>query len=330
VKRNAIANPRWLLLADAGATHSRALVVAANGAILGRGAAGPANAYAVGNQAAVRNLDRAVRAAVRSSRVSASEIPIAVIGSASVDFDGTGSPPIKRALRRWLPHCRTHTVVDAWIALEGALLGKPGVVVVSGTGSIVLGKTPRGGVLKIGGWGPLLGDEGSAQWIARRALQAAAQAHDGTGPPTSLLRVFMRHFHLNSFERVIDIVYDHPLSPGELGAQAPLVTAAARRGDVVARAIFSQAGQALAIQTVRALRRLRLSQPLVSYQGSMFRAGRFLLAPFHRALKRAVPRAAVVAPALPPLGGAFLLALAEVGVPATPAALARFRRNCHG
>ncbi len=318
-----------LLVVDAGATRTRAMVVSPDGCIRGEGRAGPANAFAVGDELALTHLLLSVRRALVSAKSRGKEISAAVIGSASVDTDGSGRAPVEGALRRRLSRARVRVVADSLIALEGALLGEGGVAIVSGTGSVVLGRNARGEMVKIGGWGPLIGDEGSAQWLGRQALRAAAQACDGTGPATALLANLRRHFRLRSFARIVDAVYQHRFGPAELGALAPLVARAAQRGDGVALEIFRRAGQALATQAARAAKRLGMKQARVSYQGSVFRAGRILLDPLRKSLERLAPRATLVEPALPPIGGAFLLALRCLKVEASSEALAAFRRHFH-
>lgn len=217
-------------------------------------------------------------------------------------------------------------VADSVIALEGALTGAAGVVIVSGTGSVVLGKAPRKKAVRVGGWGPLFGDEGSAQWISREGLRLAAHASDETGAPTSLTRIFKHHFRLRSFTRIIEAIYINS-TPAKLGALAPLVANAAASGDAVARNIFSRAGEALAAQAVAAIRRLGIPQGIVSYQGSMFLTGKLLLNPLKAALRRYVPQAKLVHPALPPIGGAYLLALRLMGQRVEERAVAVFLRD---
>lgn len=315
-----------LLLIDSGATHTRAMITSVNGMKLGEGRGGPSNIFATGEKTAVQNLARAVNEALAASRLRKSAIAVAIAGSASIDLDGEGGSSLSEALRARLAKARVRVVSDALIALEGALPGKPGVVVASGTGSIVLGRSPQGETLRTGGWGPLLGDEGSAQWVGQQALRAAARAVDGSGPATLLTSALSRAFGLRSFNRIIDVVYRQPMKPAELGALAPLVTRAARRGDACALEIFRRAGEELAKQAAAAARRLRLKHPAVSYQGSMFRCGRLILDPFAKGLHHLLPSATIAPPLLPPLGGAYLLALAELRVKVTPAHLAAFRR----
>ena len=317
-----------LLVADAGATHTRVLVVCPEGQILGRGNAGSGNSFAVGNKMASANLDRAIHAALASARVSPSKIACAVVGSASIHSDGRGRKPIESVLHRRFPAARLSAVADCLIALEGALTGAAGVVIVSGTGSVVLGKVPGKKAVQVGGWGPLFGDEGSAQWVAREGLRLAAHANDGTGAPTSLTRIFKRHFRLRSFASIVDAIYVDS-TPARLGSLAPLVTNAAASGDAVARHIFSRAGEALAAQAIAAMKQLGIPQGIVSYQGSMFSTGKLLLNPVKAALHRCMPQATLIQPQLPPIGGAYLIALRLMGQRVEKSSIAMFLRDFH-
>lgn len=319
--------PSLVLLVDAGATHTRAVIADVSGKVLGKGFAGPANSYAVGPALASRNFATAISQARRKSGVSRAQISVVAIGSASVDYDGSGAAPIAKSLERLLPSARILVKADALIALEGALGGEPGVVIVCGTGSIVLGRDVNGSVVKIGGWGPMMGDEASAQWVGREALRRAAQAADRTGPPTRLVQRLVSHYKLNSFDRIIDVVYQRRMSPAELGALAPIVSATAREGDLVAREIFHDGAQALASQAARAAERLKLRPIRISYQGSMFATGPLLLNPLRATLHRLAPQAKFVAPASSPLAGAFLLALHATGVDHAELALEKFQRG---
>lgn len=327
-KRAAVrANP-CLLVMDAGGTHTRALLVTPEGIRLGAAEAGPANSFLIGVRLEARNIREAARAALASASVPANSVTAAVIGSASVDFDGLWGAPIENALRRELPKARLRAVADAEIALNGALGGGPGVVIVSGTGSVILGRTSDGRFEKAGGWGPLMGDEGSAPWIAQQAVQAAAQSADGTSPSTALTRVVMKYFHIRSFRKIVEPVYQQGLTSSQLGGLAPLVAQAAKQGDRAARAIFQRAGYELGRQAAAVVRRMKLPRAKVSYQGSVFLAGSTLLTPLRRSLRQLVPQAELVRPILPPIGGAFLLVLRLAGYKCHDKEISNFRKTC--
>lgn len=317
------------LIADSGGTHTRALVVTARGVILGIGRSGGGNAFAIGKRASSANLRRTLSLALKDAGIRPSHLNRTVIGTASVTSDGHGAAPIEAGLWSFLGNGQVHVVGDARIALESALAGEPGVVAVAGTGSIVLGRDAEGTLVRVGGWGPLAGDEGSAQWMGRRALQEAAHAADQVAKRTLLLDAVCSHYRLKSFIDVLDIIYDHPMTSAELGALAPLVTAAADSGDKTARKILSEGAAALAAQVATAARRLGLKAPLISHQGSMFTVRQRFRTPFAAELRRLLPDAHLIAPRLAPIGGAFLLALSGVGLKASSRVVQTFREDYH-
>ncbi len=319
---------RLVVVVDGGATRTRACVADLDGQIYGQGEAGPGNAFAVGLKVAADNLRLAARGAIRASSIAPSDIRVAVAGLASVGGLGEDAAPFSEQLRRLLPKARISLCGDMRIALEGALAGEPGVVIVSGTGSVVFGRNEQGTAVKVGGWGAWMGDEGSAQWIGREGLRRAAHAVDGTGPPTELVRAIERHYRVRSFGRIVPLIYRAP-SPASLGQLAPRVAACARQGDRVAQQILRQAGEMLALQAASAVRRLQLTRPRVSYQGSVLRGEARVRRALKRSLRRLVPGAQFVAPCLPPMGGAWLMAAKLVGIVPNQAALRVFRRHYH-
>ncbi len=318
-----------LLLIDSGATHTRVILASVSGRIHRRAVAGPSNAYAVGEAVARANLRGAVGKAFATGGASPANVVGVVVGGAGIDIDGRGAEGMESDLHRSFPCARLRLMTDAVIALEGALAGAAGAVVVSGTGSIVVGKDARGHIQRAGGWGWLMGDEGSGQWIGREALRAAARAVDGAGPPTRLVQALARHYRVPNFRRIIDPVYRHP-NPAEIGALAPVVARLAAQSDRVARDIFRRAGGALGEQAATLVRRFGLRQPNVSYQGSLFQTGRFLLNPLRAALRSHCPQARLVAPILPPIGGAFLIGLGLIGAEPSHDVLDRLRRSLDG
>lgn len=202
----------------------------------------------------------------------------------------------RRALARALGRLARRVVVisDAEAALLGSIGDRPGVLVLAGTGSIVVGRGARGRAARAGGLGPLLGDEGSAFWLAREWLRVVTRGED-VGPVTALV---------------------HDAEPvRRIAALAPAVLRRARRGDPRARAIVRQGQQRLAHFAVAVVRRLRLASPVaVSWAGSVmddpwFRAG------VARALRRAGVRAVWHPPAVAPVVAAARLAAGLKGAP---------------
>jgi len=182
----------------------------------------------------------------------------AAVRSLVVAARGVWTPAERRAAARGLRDVAARVVVisDAEAALLGAHDGRPGVLVLAGTGSIVLGRDAAGRVARAGGLGPLIGDEGSAFWLGREWLRGAPDA-----------------------VRVARALGGGPAAVARVAALAPRVLARARRGDRRARAVVA-AGQAeLAALAHDVIRRLRLRPPVsVSWSGSLlgnawYRAG---------------------------------------------------------
>lgn len=103
-------------------------------------------------------------------------------------------------------------VGDHEIALWGALEGNPGVSLVAGTGSICCGRNAEGDSIRAGGWGHLIGDEGSGYAIGRDVIKAVAHFWDGYGEPTSLAKLLAEQLQLDDRQKVITYVYKNDKS----------------------------------------------------------------------------------------------------------------------
>jgi N-acetylglucosamine kinase-like BadF-type ATPase len=183
---------------------------------------------------------------------------------------------------------RVVVLSDAQAALLGALGDQPGVLVLSGTGAIAVGRDRRGRWARAGGLGPLLGDEGSAFWIGREWLRLTTAGED-MEPARSLVRA--------------------PDAVARIAALAPRVLRRARRGDRRARRVVAAAQRHLAALAVAVARRLRLPAPVtVSWAGSVLGD-----ATFRAGLRRAVAEAGLRARWRPPAAPAVVAAARLAG-----------------
>lgn len=161
-----------------------------------------------------------------------------------------------------------HVTHDAHVALEGALEGGSGLVVTAGTGSIVLARTEEGSFIRAGGWGYLLGDEGSGYAIGLEGLRAVAQALDG-GPATELSSLLHDREGIATRDDLIHRVYR---AAWPLQHVAPLVIQAAERGDAVAVGIVEKQVRGLAQQADWLVRRSPPIVPQVALLGGLTQA----------------------------------------------------------
>ena len=177
---------------DAGGTKTVALLADGDGRIVADGRAGGANLQTEGELQVEKVLHDVIEQVTRGRNIT----PAAVcLGMAGVDREADGRT-IRDIMRRLGYRSNTLIVNDALIALVAGAGASPGLVVISGTGSIAFGVSHRGLAARAGGWGPTLGDEGSGYWIGRRALEAVTRDADGRGPRTELTQLVLDHFQL--------------------------------------------------------------------------------------------------------------------------------------
>jgi N-acetylglucosamine kinase-like BadF-type ATPase len=202
-------------------------------------------------------------------------------------------------------------VVGAWAAATGGL---PGVGAISGTGSNVFGVGPEGRSWRAGGWGHILGDQGSGYWLATHSLRAALADRDGSGPRTALSDAAAEFFGVRSVEALATLVYSKPLSKGEIAAFAIETARAAHAGDAVACALYEQAAGELGAQIVAVIEQANLQGEFpVGLIGSAFKAGAVFVDPLTALLRGAAPQVCVAVVEMAPVGGCLLLAARVAG-----------------
>jgi len=209
---------------------------------------------------------------------------------------------------------------DISIALDDAFGDGPGVLLVSGTGSIACGRAPSGLVARCGGWGPVCGDEGSGQWVGRRALSVVTAAVDGREPETALIGAVLTAAQVNEPQDLI--AWAAEATPAQLASLAPVVSSVADAGDLRANAIISLAVEELVVHVRTLARQLfgdeRAAIP-VAFTGGMLTKGTTLRKRLEHRLKSAVPGAQVRLGEVNAARGAVRAALRSLGVEAPSA-----------
>ncbi|MGD1902458.1 MAG: N-acetylglucosamine kinase [Geitlerinemataceae cyanobacterium] len=253
---------------DGGGTKTACVVLARSGATLASAQSHASNYHAVGADIAQANVRLAIERAIAAARQNCDgKLAIEGIG---LGLAGIGSREDVAVVRGWVAEYIAERVGDCpWqfhdddrervyidhdcaIALTGGILNADdriavaGIAAIAGTGSIVFGRNDNGSTARVGGWGYLLGDEGSGYDLARRGLQAALQASDGRGAPTRLLAEFSEHFQARSPRDLAIAVYRQNLPVRDIAALATIVDRVAADGDPVARNIIEVGADELA------------------------------------------------------------------------------------
>ncbi len=229
---------------DGGGTRTRAALADLDGTILARGEAATSNPLTHGTAAAQRELETAIARAFEQAG-----LPRARVDAMCMGLGGASQARERQTLAAWAQaHLAERVIVvhDGEIALAAGTPDNWGIAVIAGTGSLQWGRNRAGDTARAGGWGYLLGDEGSAYDIARQALRAATQCADGRGEKTELLAAILDFWKLSAPADLMSWIYRADLSPREFGQLAPLVTQCAARGDAVALRLFDDGADVLA------------------------------------------------------------------------------------
>lgn len=223
---------------------------------LGVGESGPGNPRAAGFDVAQHNI----AAAIRQAWSAAGREP-QVAAAACLGLSGAGRSEEQQRIRQWALTAgiarEVQVTHDAAIILAAGSRENSGVALICGTGSLAWGRSATGEAARAGGWGYLIGDEGSAYAIVRAGLRAAAMAADGRGPATALLTQFQRRLQAAAPEELIGRIYHAEMTREALARLADVVFECAA-ADAVADRIIGEAAAELATMVSAVVRHLHL------------------------------------------------------------------------
>jgi N-acetylglucosamine kinase-like BadF-type ATPase len=302
------ADARFVMGVDGGATKTLAAVLDIDRKDIHLGHAGPSNQDAVGATAAVRALLEAADEAIAGAGISPERLAAAVLAIAGTDTQAVADNVRGVRTADWVV---VNDVVAAWATATGT---GPGIAVIAGTGSNVFGVGPHDRPWRAGGWGHLLGDEGSAYWVGIQSIKAALSDREASGAETALSDAAPAFFGLDSVERLAVHVYSKPLTKGEIAALATETARLAREGDAVAGDIFARGARELSRQVAAVIEQTELGGSFpVGLIGGVFKAGAVFLEPFTEAISERAPDARIARVEMAPVGGSLLLAARACG-----------------
>jgi len=227
---------------DGGGTKTEAVLLDAAGNELARALSGPSNPVRVGFDAAFESLTFASRETLRIAGAAPENVRAVCAGLA-----GAGRPAVIKLvepfLQKMFPQALVHVTADFTVALEAAAGDGPGVVLIAGTGSCAFGRNSDGRFARAGGYGPWVGDEGSAYDIGRQAVSAVLHARDALAPSTLLEEQLLPALELSDWGELVERIAKNP--DAVFPNLFPLVVRASDEGDEVARKILNTAAGAL-------------------------------------------------------------------------------------
>ncbi len=300
---------RFYLGVDGGGTKTNIALMNEVGEIEAEGDGGPSNPLRVGVETAVANITKAIDSACDTGGISRGDIVSVTLGLAGVRRRDIRERVHDSFVTRYRIK-KTYVTTDADIALYGTTLGKAGLVVIAGTGSICIGIDDLGEKVIAGGWGPVAGDEGGGRGIAGEALHLVAKASDGRGEMTKLSERAAEYFRASNVENLIGAIYAPNMDNSRIAGFAKLVVETALDGDKIAIEILTDAGRELGNAAVAVIKKLGLQDRdiPIGCVGSIFNAGRLLTDPMKEVIAKVAPKASLADPYMPPSHAAALMA----------------------
>lgn len=230
---------KYVIGIDGGGTKTNALLVNFDGTVVAEASAGSTQLQTVGVKESSQILFDLIFQCCQQAGSTADSIHNVVMGIAGAGRASDRSDLVSSlqsiAAKKKFPLNNITVETDAHIALEAAFAGGPGIIVIAGTGSIALYRTEDGKILRTGGWGKLLGDEGSGYAVGRDGLNAVMRQYDNRGDKTELTKKALVHFQSGSIDELIQMIY---YGKADVSSFAPRVCEAASAFDHVAHSVL--------------------------------------------------------------------------------------------
>jgi N-acetylglucosamine kinase-like BadF-type ATPase len=261
---------------DGGGSHTRAVIADQHGQLLGSGVTGSSNQQAIGFNAATRAIQDAINAALQEAHLLETTRFVA----ACFGLAGAARSDEMARLNRWAAIAQIAAqwrfVTDAELVLAAGTPQGWGIALIAGTGSIAWGRAPDGQTIRVGGWGYLLGDEGSGYDLALRALRIATQTADGRADATTLLHAVLTAYGLQQPAQLISYWYQREPSRAAIAELSRVVVTLAEQGDPHALALLDQCAAELLRLATTAAEQLNIAQAPLALAGGLVGASQYL------------------------------------------------------
>jgi N-acetylglucosamine kinase-like BadF-type ATPase len=295
----------WIIGIDGGGTKTQAAIGDLSGhvaAVATGDSANPLSRPWADVEETIRGL---IQELLKRANIGKEEVDALYIGLGGADRPAVSSKIESAFAREW--QGRLFIDNDAVAALYSGTWGKPGVVLIAGTGSIAYAVDHNNRRYRVGGWGYLLGDEGSGYDLGRQGAIAVLRAFDGRGEATLLTSLMLAHYGLAAPDELIAQIYGSENPRKELGVCSRIVEHAANQGDAVAMNIISHSAHSLVEMVEACHAKLGEALPVVLAGGLLTTETRM------RQELRKIASFAMCTPTVPPVIGALVAGMRRVG-----------------
>ena len=261
---------QYIIGIDGGGTKTNCVIANLEGEALYECSGGAANFLLLGTEKVSETIFNLIENCRRELNISYRDIIAIILGTAGAgrleDAERMEKAFIGFAAVKNVSFNLFQVESDARIALEGAFSGKPGSILIAGTGSIVFGKDEDGNVHRAGGFGKLIGDEGSGYSIGKKGLAAISKQFDGRGGHTLISDFIKEKLYIDSQEKLITEVYKNNF---DIASFAQVVLEAAEKGDAAALRIIDEESDQLMLHISAIKKKMRLPEFQIVFTGSL-------------------------------------------------------------
>ncbi|MFH1196679.1 MAG: BadF/BadG/BcrA/BcrD ATPase family protein [bacterium] len=298
---------------DGGATESKCVVTDSGLKIIYSTKGGPTNFLIRGTDEVCDNIYELVKSCIENISITKNDSVILSIGTTGAGRK-TDVDKLHSALTAFLQtkgYAFENILIesDVRIALEGAFTGGPGMLLIAGTGSIILGKDMNGSIHRAGGFGRFIGDEGSGYSIGRKGLQAVSKYFDGRGEDTLLVHLLVEQYNINDSASLIDSVYNKNF---DIPSVTMLVVGAANKRDSVCMQILDDESDELILHVECLMKKLVEENINLCLIGSLITNENYYSISFGEKLAEKYPLVKIKNPDYPPEVGAVILAMKDI------------------
>ncbi len=299
---------KYLIGLDGGGTKTKCVLTDFNFNPLYECQGGPSNFLLIGTQIVSETILSLILESITYLKISPDDIASILIGTTGAgrqsDAQKLKNDFIQYAQSKGYFFQSFNVDSDARIALEGAFSGGPGSLLIAGTGSVIFGKDKNNNIYRVGGYGRLIGDEGSGNTLGRRGLNQIAKELDGRGDKTLLTEILKRDFGITDSSKLITEVYRNNF---DIASFAPKVIEAAQNGDRIANKILEEESDELLLHVKSIFNMIGQETLKLCLIGGTIATENFYSAMFKKKIELHLPNVKIVSAENPPeIGAAFM------------------------
>lgn len=304
---------KYVIGIDGGGTKTLAYIGNLKGEIIATTSSGPSNYHSVGINRTKQSLTQIVETLCRYADISNEDLEMVSLGLAGVD-----RPDDKKIVTEIVESIVKSKIKlhnDVVSELVGANGKSYGVITISGTGSISYGIDSKGKSVRSGGWGHIIGDEGSGYDIGRKALVSILRAYDKRDKETLLTKKVLDFLNLKTVNDIIGYVYNKDITREHIAKIAPIVLEGANENDITSKNILNEAVDSLVEITEIVINQLEFENTIsLTYGGGILKKNKYVQNKFIETLNMKIDKVNVTQPQFDGAIGSLLIAWDQLNI----------------